>query len=107
MQYILLPPRCAQPMSNGTKNSPSVPESETKMLVGSRLHWVQKRIHMIAGESIRVLYDPFFIDVHEDLLSAHSTDAVRKVLSRHSRRAVKLREVKERKKNWSGLTCIC
>lgn len=39
---------------------------------------------MIAGQSVGVLYDSFFIDIHEDLLATHCADTVREVLGRHA-----------------------
>lgn len=47
---------------------------------------------MVAGKAVGVLDDPLLIDIHEDLLAADSTDAVREVLGGHPRGAVELSE---------------
>lgn len=53
---------------------------------------------MIARQPVRVLDDAFFTDIHEDLLPAHGTHAVRQVLGRHARLAVELGEKSTRKR---------
>lgn len=44
---------------------------------------LQRRIHVVAGEAVGVLDDPFLVDIHEDLLATDGTDAVREVLGGH------------------------
>lgn len=44
---------------------------------------LQRRIHVVAGEAVGVLNDPFLVDIHEDLLAADGADAVREVLGGH------------------------
>lgn len=44
---------------------------------------LQRRIHVVAGEAVGVLDDPFLIDIHEDLLATDGTDAVGEVLGGH------------------------
>lgn len=44
---------------------------------------LQRRIHVVAGEAVGVLNDPFLVDIHEDLLATDRTDAVGEVLGGH------------------------
>lgn len=58
------------------------------------------RIHMVAGQPVRVLYNPLFTDIHQDGLAADRADVVRQVLGRHARRAVVLRAATGSSQTW-------
>lgn len=55
-------------------------------------HWQEKpicvsrtgRIHMIAGQSVGVLDDPFLTDIYQNRLTTHGADIIRQVLGWHS-----------------------
>lgn len=61
-----------------------------------------RRIHVVAGEAVRVLDDPLLVDVHEDLLAADGADAVGEVLGGHPRGAVELRRAEQRGRDGHG-----
>lgn len=65
-------------------SQPTLPLLDQRCLQEGRGQGAGSRIHMIAGQPVRVLNDALFTDVHKDLLSAHGTHAVGKVLGRHA-----------------------
>lgn len=40
--------------------------------------------HVVAGELVGILYDPFFSDIHKDFLSTDRTDLIGEMFGRHS-----------------------
>lgn len=103
---LLIAPDTSPPRGSfGTAAAPpGVPD--TRPLVPGRGTALarSRRIHVVAGEAVRVLDDPLLVDVHEDLLAADGADAVGEVLGGHPRGAVELSRAEQRERWSRGVT---